>query len=95
MILFLPLLALVSVDAERDYTIKNKCPIAVDLYINGRSEGIIARNGEVHKSLAEDWSGLIYTTSNGGRTNGKRATMAGFYGAVSMFSLVCISPPLT
>ena len=91
--LLLPLLVLVNVHAERDYTIKNKCPVAVDLYINGRSVGPIARNADIHKSFAEDCqSGLIYTTTNGGRTNGKRTTRAGFYGAVSMFPFVCILP---
>ncbi|KIM45540.1 carbohydrate-binding module family 13 protein [Hebeloma cylindrosporum] len=86
--LLLPLLIFVSVNAERDYTIKNKCPAAIDLYINGRSEGTIARNAQVHKSFAEDWSGLIYTTANGGRTNGKRTTMAGFYGAADYYYIV-------
>jgi hypothetical protein len=55
-IILLPLLVLISVNAKHDYTIKNKCPIAVDLYINGWSEGTIRRKAKVDNLFAEDWA---------------------------------------
>jgi hypothetical protein len=70
--------------ANLQFTINNKCPQPIMLYINGESQGSLAFNGIVSKIYSNDWSGFIYTNLNAGSGNtGVGTTRAGFYGNVS------------
>ena len=59
------------------YTVVNKCPTSINLYIAGKLDRNLATGASVTKSLGID-AGFFYTDANGGSTNGA-ATRAGFY----------------
>jgi hypothetical protein len=81
--------------AVRKYSIVNSCPAAINLYINGESQGSLAANGGTTvKEYPNTWSGFIYTDANGGNQNGAGTTRAGFYGEVHIASWVTF-PSLT
>ncbi|CAA7260702.1 unnamed protein product [Cyclocybe aegerita] len=85
---FLPLFAFLGANAERRYTIRNRCPESIKLYISGKSHGIVPSGHVVTKVLADNWSGLIYTSSNGGNPNGVGTTRAGFFGLTGYYYVV-------
>lgn len=69
--------------ANLQFTINNKCPQPITLYINGESQGSLASNGIISKIYSNNWSGFIYTNLNAGSGNtGVGTTRAGFYGNV-------------
>jgi len=70
--------------AERIFTIRNRCPQSITVYINGQTQGLLAMNDFKNRTFEDSWSGLIYTDSNGGNANGAGTTRAGFYGQVSI-----------
>ena len=71
--------------ANLQFTINNKCPQPITLYINGESQGSLASNGVISKIYSNNWSGFIYTNLNAGSGNtGVGTTRAGFYGNVSI-----------
>lgn len=78
----LPLLSVVGVNAERIYTIKNKCPVTIKVYSGGHPRGTIAAGRSITKSFPDNWDGFIYTNANGGTVKGSKTTKAGFYGEV-------------
>ncbi|KAF4604522.1 hypothetical protein EYR40_003296 [Pleurotus pulmonarius] len=59
--------------------INNNCPSDVPLFINAGFDSIIARRGSVTKTFPTDFSGLIYSTANGGLGTGRLVTSAGFH----------------
>ncbi len=83
----LPLLSVVGVDAERIYTIKNKCPATIKVYSGGHPRGTVAAGRSITKSFPDNWDGFIYTNANGGTVKGSKTTKAGFYGEVSSGSV--------
>jgi hypothetical protein len=62
----------------RQYTVYNKCPIAIDLYIGGTKHDVIPINGNVTKSLGPG-AGYFYTDANDGNQNTQGTIRAGFY----------------
>lgn len=70
----------------RLYTIVNKCPMDINLIVNGQSQGnLAAKGGLVTKTYPENWSGIIYTDTNGGDpATGEFTTRAGFHGEASV-----------
>jgi hypothetical protein len=64
--------------ATRQYTIFNKCPSPITLYIGGTNNGIIPTNGNVTKTLPTS-AGYFFTDANGGSQNANRSIYAGFY----------------
>jgi hypothetical protein len=60
------------------YTVYNKCPTAIDLYIGGVKHGTIPKNGNTVKTFSTP-QGYFYTDANGGSRNGKHTIHAGFY----------------
>jgi hypothetical protein len=84
-LLSLFVLPIVVVQAVRQYTIENKCPSPITLYINGTSQGTVAANGGIiQKNFDNNFEGFIYTDANGGNKDGSGTTRAGFYGVVSI-----------
>lgn len=81
--------AFTAISAQRQYTVKNNCPSAVDLYIGGSKDSTLAKGATVVKSLGVN-AGFFYTNANGGTTDGQ-ATRAGFYGdnSVSRTHIIC------
>ena len=59
------------------YTVVNKCPTSINLYIAGNLDSTLATGASVTKSLGID-AGFFYTDANGGSASGA-ATRAGFY----------------
>jgi hypothetical protein len=59
------------------YTVVNKCPTSIKLYIAGSLDSTLATGASITKSLGID-AGFFYTDANGGNANGA-ATRAGFY----------------
>ena len=70
----------------RQYTIYNKCPTAIDLYIAGAKGGAkdstIPTKGSVVKSLATGPT-TFFTDANGGRLTAEGTIRARFYNDVS------------
>ncbi|KAG9222069.1 hypothetical protein CCMSSC00406_0008054 [Pleurotus cornucopiae] len=77
--LALALAALPPALADRTFVINNACPSDVPLFINAQSQGIIPHGRNVTKTLPSDFSGLIYSTANGGSGTGRLVTSAGFH----------------
>jgi len=65
-------------DNVQQYTVYNKCPTPIDLYIGGEKQGTIPKNGNVVKTFTTS-PGYFYTDANGGGRNAKRTIHAGFY----------------
>ena len=84
--MFLPLVlastvlasSLIARQPTRQYTIYNKCPTSIDLYIGGVQENTIPTNGNVVKTLSTD-AGFFYTDANGGSPTAEGTIRAGFY----------------
>jgi hypothetical protein len=75
----------------RQYTIVNKCPMDINLIINGQGQGNLAKGASVGRTYPETWSGFIYTDTNGGNaTTGEYTTRAGFYGEASFSNIKMI-----
>ncbi|KAF8890489.1 hypothetical protein BD779DRAFT_1469382 [Infundibulicybe gibba] len=74
----------------RDYTIINRCPTDITLFVNGQNEGVLRANGgSVDKPYPKPWSGFIYTDANGGNgATGSGTTRAGFYGEDGYYYVV-------
>ena len=60
------------------YTVYNKCPTPIDLYIGGEKHGTIPKNGNVVKTFSTS-PGYFYTDANGGTRNAQQTIHAGFY----------------
>ncbi|KAF5376989.1 hypothetical protein D9615_007348 [Tricholomella constricta] len=83
------LLAASGTLADRKYVIKNSCPSAIGLYINGVGQGpLAAAGGSVTKTFNHNFSGFIYTDANGGNQNGAGTTRAGFFGDNGYYYIV-------
>ncbi|KAF8642814.1 hypothetical protein AX16_009403 [Volvariella volvacea WC 439] len=64
----------------RRFVIRNDCPLPINYYINGESQGPLwANGGQVDRQLIDNFSGFIYTDANGGNQNGVGTTRAGFF----------------
>ncbi|KJA17545.1 carbohydrate-binding module family 13 protein [Hypholoma sublateritium FD-334 SS-4] len=85
---FLLSLSVVGVNAERIYTIKNKCPVTIKVYSGGHPRGTIAAGRSITKSFPDNWDGFIYTNANGGTVKGSKTTKAGFYGETDYYYVV-------
>lgn len=85
---FTSILSLPAVCA-RVFTISNRCPLPVTLYVSGGRQGILnSDGGTTQREFPEDWSGYIYTDANGGDgEKSVRVARAGFYGLVSFIAL--------
>lgn len=59
--------------------INNECPSDVPLFINAGFDSIIPRGAGVTKTFPGNFSGLIYSTANGGLGTGRLVTSAGFH----------------
>jgi hypothetical protein len=64
--------------ATHQYTIYNKCPNSIDLYIAGVRDSTIPTGGNVVKNL-DSIAGFFYTTANGGSHDAVGTIRAGFY----------------
>ncbi|KAF8914422.1 hypothetical protein CPB84DRAFT_1721400 [Gymnopilus junonius] len=62
----------------RQYTVVNKCPASIDLYIAGVYDATLTTGASTTTTAGVD-AGFFYTTANGGDTTGD-ATRAGFFG---------------
>ena len=63
----------------RKYTVYNKCPTPINLYIGGAvKDSTIATNETVSRTLGTD-AGFFYTDANGGDPNAVGTIRAGFY----------------
>ena len=75
----------------RQYTIYNKCPMPIDLYIagvkGGAKDSTIPTNGKVVKSLGIGTT-TFFTNANGGRLTAEGTIRAVFHNDVSR-NLVC------
>ncbi len=81
---FLPLLSAYGVFGSRIYNIVNNCPLSINLFINGQSEGSLASyGGTTSRTVSDTWSGFIYTDFNRGNQDGAGTVRAGFFGDVS------------
>jgi len=61
----------------RRYTVYNKCPTSIDLYIGGVKDSTIPTNGNVVKNLGTG-AGFFYTNANGGSPTAEGTIRAGF-----------------
>jgi len=61
----------------RQYTVYNKCPTPIDLYIGGAKQGTIPTGGNVVKTLGTG-AGYFFTDANGSQ-NANGTIHAGFY----------------
>ncbi|KAG6827539.1 hypothetical protein H0H92_011418 [Tricholoma furcatifolium] len=87
--LFLSVLCLAIPGAlARVYNIFNNCPQNINIFINGRSQGKLGVRTTLTRTLAEDWSGSIYTDANGGSADGSGGMKAGFYGKDNYYYIV-------
>ncbi|KAF9466903.1 ricin B lectin domain-containing protein [Collybia nuda] len=79
--------------ADRLYTIVNKCPMDINLIVNGESQGnLAAKGGLVIRTYPENWSGIIYTDTNGGNPEtGEYTTRAGFNGETDNYYVVAFT----
>jgi len=90
----LPLMALTtlftsSIHATRVMTIVNRCPTSINLFINGQAQGTLNQDGgSTSRTYDDNFSGLIYSTANGGQSNGAQSTRAGFYGQTNYYYIV-------
>ncbi|KAF8970080.1 G-X-X-X-Q-X-W domain-containing protein [Flammula alnicola] len=62
----------------RQYTVINKCPSDVNLFIAGALDSSIPAGGSVTRTLPVD-AGFFYTDANGGDGNSAGTTRAGFF----------------
>jgi hypothetical protein len=77
-------IALVNPVEARSFTVINKCPRWIRIWVDGNSQGWLSPNsGSKVLNYPNDFSGLIYTNANGGNQDGSRTTRAGFEGQVS------------
>ncbi|KAF9466905.1 G-X-X-X-Q-X-W domain-containing protein [Collybia nuda] len=74
----------------RVFTITNRCPLPVTLYVSGGRQGTLnADGGTTQREFPEDWSGYIYTDANGGNgEKSERVARAGFYGPNDYYYIV-------
>lgn len=75
--------------ATRHYSIVNKCPSPIDLFVNGESQGPLAVRATTTRDFDSSFDGFIYTTSNGGHLDGSHTTRAGFFGEVRCSTKNC------
>jgi hypothetical protein len=86
----LPLLALwglsALVTADKTFNIVNGCPSAITIYVNGDSRGSVAAGATIVNTVADNWTGFIYSNVNAPDGNtGAGTTKAGFVNQVSVF----------
>jgi hypothetical protein len=62
----------------RQYTVYNRCPTPIDLYIGGTKQATIPVEGNVVKTLGTG-AGYFFTDANGGSQNANGTIRAGFY----------------
>jgi len=67
-----------GVSAQRNYTVTNKCPTSVNLYIGGILDSTLATGVSTTKNLGVG-AGFFYSDANGGSASGP-GTRAGFFG---------------
>ncbi len=77
-LLTLALAALPSALADRTFVINNACPSDVPLFIEAEGLGTIPRGANVTKTFPSNFTGLIYSTANGGSGTGRLVTSARF-----------------
>ncbi|PPR04288.1 hypothetical protein CVT26_004075 [Gymnopilus dilepis] len=86
------LLALTSLQifavAGRTFNVLNLCPQSISVYINGENNASLSSSQAINLTLEDTWSGLIYTTANGGSESGKGSVKAGFIGAANYYYIV-------
>ncbi|KAF5342539.1 hypothetical protein D9611_001229 [Ephemerocybe angulata] len=77
------------VAADRTLNIINSCPSSITVYVNGESAGSLATGATVTKSVADDWSGFIYSNVNAPEGNtGAGTTKAGFVNQAGYYFIV-------
>ncbi|KAL4268545.1 Carbohydrate-binding module family 13 protein [Pleurotus pulmonarius] len=77
-LLTLALAALPTALADRTFVINNACPSDVPLFIEAEGLGTIPRGTNVTKTFPSNFTGLIYSTANGGSGTGRLVTSARF-----------------
>ncbi|KAJ2934090.1 hypothetical protein H1R20_g3004, partial [Candolleomyces eurysporus] len=86
----LPLLALGTlVTADKTFNIANGCPNAITIYVNGESRGSVAPGASIVNTVADNWTGFIYSNVNapGGNT-GAGTTKAGFVNQAGYYFII-------
>ncbi|RXW19364.1 hypothetical protein EST38_g6502 [Candolleomyces aberdarensis] len=86
----LPLLALGAlVTADKTFNIANGCPNAITIYVNGESRGSVAPGAAIVNTVADNWTGFIYSNVNapGGNT-GAGTTKAGFVNQAGYYFII-------
>ncbi|KAF8190562.1 G-X-X-X-Q-X-W domain-containing protein [Pholiota molesta] len=76
--LLLSLAAVPTRASNRTYEVHNLCPSAINLFIAGELQAIVA-SGATLKKVADVTAGFWYTDANGGRNTGLDTMRAGFY----------------
>ncbi|CAA7262364.1 unnamed protein product [Cyclocybe aegerita] len=76
------------VRATRHYSIVNNCPLSINLYINGESQGSLASQAVTTRDFADGFSGFIYTDFNRGNVDGAGTVRAGFFGDAGYYYIV-------
>ncbi|TFK18778.1 ricin B-like lectin [Coprinopsis marcescibilis] len=75
--------------ADREFTISNSCPDPIPVYINGESQGVIEPGQDINRTVADDWTGLIFTNFRApGGISGLGTTRAGFVNQAGYYYLV-------
>ncbi|KAF9034319.1 ricin B lectin domain-containing protein [Panaeolus papilionaceus] len=74
--------------AGRLFTIVNRCPESISPFINGVNQGTLSPDGMLNITFTDNWSGLIYTSANGGSSTGAGTTRAGFFGDAHYYYIV-------
>ncbi|KAJ2918185.1 hypothetical protein MD484_g2219, partial [Candolleomyces efflorescens] len=92
----LPLLALLLlwslstvVTADKTFNIVNGCPSAITVYVNGDSRGSVAAGATIVNTVADDWTGFVYSNVNAPEGNtGAGTTKAGFVNQAGYYLII-------
>lgn len=71
--------ALAGSGGSHTISVVNNCPSDISLFKSGIPQGYLAQHASKDFTVPPDWSGLIYSSANGGSQSGSFTTKAGFY----------------
>ncbi|KAF8810387.1 hypothetical protein BYT27DRAFT_7186611 [Phlegmacium glaucopus] len=80
-----------GVSGQRNYTVTNKCPTSVNLFIGGVFDSTLATGASTVKNLGVD-AGFFYSDANGGSATAA-GTKAGFFGDSQTFYYYLVKDP--
>jgi len=79
------LLESLLVVAERTLNIRNACPQAITIFVNGESMGSVATGARAVKRVPDNWNGFVFSNVNALEGNtGAGTTKAGFVNQVRL-----------